>query len=86
MQDFRSSSGCPCRSYGLIFVFSISKAIRMVLSLGILDQRSYKGLILDATKFFRILDKFSFKETFSNQQTNIFGFESAFQLLNKTFV
>ena len=38
------------------------KAIRKVLFLGILDQRSYKGLIVNATEFFQILYKFSFKE------------------------
>ena len=47
---------------GLIFSFSIYKAIRKVLFfLGILDQRSFKGFILNATEFFQILDKFSFK-------------------------
>ena len=30
--------------------------------LGILDQRSYKGLTVNATEFFQILFKFSFKE------------------------
>ena len=33
------------------FRFSIYKAIRKVLFLGILDQMSYKGLILNATEF-----------------------------------
>ena len=49
------------------FRFSIYKAIRKVSFLGILDQRSYKCLILNATELFKILDKFSFKEisTFS---------------------
>ena len=44
------------------FHFSIYNAIRKVLFLGILEQRSYKGLILNATEFFQILDKFSFRE------------------------
>ena len=41
--------------------YLIYMAIRKVLFLGILDQRSSKGLILDVTEFFKILDKFSFK-------------------------
>ena len=44
------------------FCLSIYKAIRKVLFFGILDQRSYKGLILNATEFFQILYKFFFKD------------------------
>ena len=72
------------RSY---FRFSINKAIRKVLFLGILDQRSYKGLILNATELFQILYKFSCKDfflTFSNQQTYAYRFKSAFLLFDKT--
>ena len=47
------------RSY---FRFSIHKAIRKVLFLGILVQRSYKGLILNATESFQILDNFHSKK------------------------
>ena len=43
----------------LFCVFSIFKAISKVLFSGILDQQSYKALILNATE---LLDKFSFKE------------------------
>ena len=44
------------------FRFYIYKAIRKVLFLGIFDQRSYKGLILNATELFQILDNFCFKD------------------------
>ena len=58
--------GAPCRSYKvlkcLIYVFPFIRLFRKVLSLGVLDQRSLKGLILNATEFFQILEKFSFKE------------------------
>ena len=47
------------RSY---FRFYIYKAIKNVLFLSILDQRSFKGLILNGTELFQILYKFSFKE------------------------
>ena len=50
---------CVKRSY---FRFPSYKAIRKVLFLGILDQMSYKGLIVNATELFQIVDKFSFKE------------------------
>ena len=50
------------RSY---FRFSIYKAIRKVLFLEIVDQRSYKSLILDDTDFF-LLSNYNI---FSNQQT-----------------
>ena len=43
------------------FRFCIYKAIRNVLFLRILYQRSYKGIILDATEVFKSLEKFSFK-------------------------
>ena len=50
------------RSEKSYFCFSIYKAIRKVLFLEILDQRSYKGLILNASEFFQILEKFLFRE------------------------
>ena len=55
------------RSY---FRFPIYKAIRKVSFLGILDQRSYKGLILKASEFFQIVEKFSFKEVSKLSQIN----------------
>ena len=45
---------------GLYFRFSIQKALRNVLSLGISDRRSCEGLTLDVIEFF--IDK-----TFLNQ-------------------
>ena len=48
------------RSSKSYFCFSIYKAIRKVIFLGILNQRSYKALISTATERFQILKKFSF--------------------------
>ena len=65
------------------FCFSIYKAIRKVLFLGIFDQRSYKGLISNATEFFQILDKFFFKEISKLSRMSILIL-SAFQLFDNT--
>ena len=46
----------------LIFVFPFIRLFRKVLRLGVLDQRSLKGLILNATEFFQILEKLRSKK------------------------
>ena len=65
------------RSY---FRFFIHKAIREVLILGVLDQRSNKGLILNDTEFSQILDIQVYLqrnfESISNEQTYTFRFKS----------
>ena len=75
LQEPLGYTGCPRRSY---FCFSIYKAIRKVLFLEILDQRSYKGL----SKFSKFWRSFCSEKILSFFEM-AFRIKSAFHLFDK---